>query len=138
MQLVDLSTKFLDSGSQPPLRSSQNLHNIGVGVNAGNLLSNFFSRSPLKFVGGNFTRSLQKCKSHFTQNLCQAATPSSNLLREVNVIFMATIASLLGACLFCAVWAILASMWVNLTSRCLCVVRSSLIALRYGSLDQYD
>jgi len=44
-----------------------------------------------------------KCNSHFTPESCQAATPSSNLLREVNVV-RAMIASWPGAHLFCAVW----------------------------------
>jgi len=81
-----------------------------------------------KFV---FTRNLQKCNSRFTQKSHQAATPSSNLLREVNV-DVATIASLPGARFFCAVWAILANLRKHLTCRCLHVVSSSLIALRYG------
>jgi len=46
-------------------------------------------------------------------------------------VVMATIASLPGVHLFCVVWAILASLWEHLTCRCLRVVRSSLIALRY-------
>jgi len=43
-----------------------------------------------------FTRNSQKCNSHFPQNSYQAVTPSSNLLRKVNVV-ITTIASLLGA-----------------------------------------
>jgi len=43
---------------------------------------------------------------------------------------MATIASLLGVRSFCAVWAILASLWEHLMCRCLRVVRSSLIVWR--------
>ena len=49
--------------------------------------------------------------------------PISHLLHEVNVI-LAMIASLPGARLFCAVWAVLVSLQVHLTCRCLCVVHS--------------
>jgi len=67
----------------------------------------------------------------------QATTPSSNLYREVNVVMVIT-ALLLGVRLLCAVWAILASLRKHLRWRCLCVVHSSLIMLRCGSLDQND
>jgi len=39
------------------------------------------SRSRLGFM-----RNLQKCNSHFTQQSSQAATPSTNLIRKVNVL----------------------------------------------------
>jgi len=66
----------------------------------------------------------KKSNSDFTKKSCLAAT-----FTPVNVV-MATIA-LLVAHLFCAVWAILRSMHENLAWRWLCVVRSSLTALRY-------
>jgi len=45
---------------------------------------------------------------------------------------MAMIALLPGARLFCAVLAILSSVWEHLTFCCLRIVRSLLIVLRYG------
>jgi len=71
------------------------------------------------------------CKMH-QSFYAQIDSSSSQAASFYANVVMATIASLPAVHLFCAVWAILASLWEHLTCRCLHVVHSSLIALRYS------
>jgi len=55
----------------------------------------------------------------------QVILRTNRLNQHANVVMV-------GVCLFCAIWAILASLWQHLTCCCLCTVGSSLILFRYG------